>query len=140
MFVLKLLIEKGEYSFVQWYMEKIFSFFYKKKSHMDTPSSLKYTGCSLNIVCNFSRILESIPPLPRQHSAAIVCAKKKIQPIGVTVHSHRVESFDGLLQRCRRRRGCSELWKKHIFSWTPCTWSVEMLMGKIVLLLFYRVI
>ena len=65
------------------------------------------TGCSLNIVF-FPKILESLPPLPRQHSASIGCTKK-YQPIGVTVHSHCVESFEGLLQRCRRGRGCSEL-------------------------------
>ena len=66
-----------------------------------------HTGCSLNIAF-FPRILESLPPLPRQHSAAIGCTKN-CQPIGVTVHSHCVESFEGLLQRCRRGRGCSEL-------------------------------
>ena len=65
------------------------------------------TGCSLNIVF-FSRVLESLPPLPRQHSAAIGCTKN-YQPIGVTVNSHCVESFEGLLQRCRLGRGCSEL-------------------------------
>ena len=32
------------------------------------------TGCSLNIVF-FSKILESLSPLPRQHSAAIGCTK-----------------------------------------------------------------
>ena len=41
----------------------------------------------------FSRILESLPPLPRQHSAAIGCTKN-CRPIGVTVHSHCVESFE----------------------------------------------
>ena len=41
-----------------------------------TPVSLCcYTGCSLNIVGFFLRILESLPPLPRQHSAAIGCTK-----------------------------------------------------------------
>ena len=34
---------------------------------------------------------------------------KNYQPIGVTVHSHCVESFDGLLQQYKRGRGCSEL-------------------------------
>ena len=52
------------------------------------------TGCSLNIVF-FPRILENLPPLPRQHSAAIGCTKN-YQPIGVTVHSHCVENFEGL--------------------------------------------
>ena len=74
---------------------------------------LAYTGCSLNIVF-FQRILESLPPLPRQHSAAIGCTNN-YQPIGVTVHSHFVESFEGFLQRCRRGRGCNELWKNTIF-------------------------
>ena len=71
-----------------------------------------HTGCSLNIVF-FPRIFESLPPLPRQHSAAIGCTKN-YQPIGVTVHSHYVESFEGLLQRCRRGRGSSELLKNTI--------------------------
>ena len=70
--------------------------------------------------CVFPRILESLPPLPRRHSAAIGCTKN-YQPIGVTVRSHCVESCEGLLQRWRRGRGCSKLWKKHTFSWTPCT-------------------
>ena len=46
-------------------------------------------------MCFFPRILESLPPLPRQHSAAIGCTKN-YQPIGVTVHSHCVESSEGL--------------------------------------------
>ena len=46
----------------------------------------------------FPRILESVPPLPRQHSAVIGCTKND-QPIGETVHSHCVESFEGLLAR-----------------------------------------
>ena len=65
------------------------------------------TGCSLNIVF-FSRIVESLPPLPRHHTAAIGCTKN-YQPLGGYVHSHCVESFVGLLQRCRRGSGCSEL-------------------------------
>ena len=64
------------------------------------------TGCSLNIVF-FPRMHESLPPLPHQHSAAIGCTKN-YQPIGVAVHSPCVESFEGLLQRSRRGRGCSE--------------------------------
>ena len=44
----------------------------------------------------FARILENLPPLPRQQSAAIGCTKN-YQPIGVTVHSHCVENFEGLL-------------------------------------------
>ena len=57
------------------------------------------------ILCFFPRILKSLQPLPHQHSAAIGCTKNN-QQIEVTVHSHCVE---GLLQRCRRGRGCSEL-------------------------------
>ena len=52
------------------------------------------TGCSLNIVF-FPRILESLPPLPRQHSTAIGCTKNYIC----------IESFQGLFQRSRRGRG-----------------------------------
>ena len=36
--------------------------------------------------CVFLRILESLTPLPRQHSAAIGCTKN-YQPIGVTVYN-----------------------------------------------------
>ena len=72
-----------------------------------------YTECSLNIMF-FPRNLESLPPLPRQHSAAIGCTKN-YQPKGVIVHPQFVESIEGLLQQCRRGRGCSELWNKNIF-------------------------
>ena len=51
-----------------------------------------YTGCSLNIVF-FPRIFESLPPLPRQHHSAVIGCTKNYQPIGVTIHSHCVESF-----------------------------------------------
>ena len=73
------------------------------------------TGCSLNIVI-FPWILEILPPLPRQHWAAIGCTKNH-QPIGVTVHSQCVDSFEDLLQQCRRGRGCSE--KNTIFPEHP---------------------
>ena len=56
---------------------------------------MEYTGCSLNIIVFFSRSLESLPPHPHQHSAAIGCTKY-YQPIGVTVHSHCIESFEGV--------------------------------------------
>ena len=69
-------------------------------------------------MCFFPRILESLPPLPRQHSAAIGCTKN-YQPIGVSVHSHCVESFEGLLQQCRRGRGCSKYEKNTIFPEHP---------------------
>ena len=55
-----------------------------------------------------------MPPLPRQHSAALGCTKY-YQPIGVTVHLHCVEIFEGLSQRCRRGRDYSEFWKKTQF-------------------------
>ena len=38
----------------------------------------------------FQRILESLPPLRRQISAAAIGCTKKYQPIEVTVHSHYV--------------------------------------------------
>ena len=37
----------------------------------------------------------------KQHSAAIGCTKT-YQSIGVTVHSHCVESFEVLLRRCEK--------------------------------------
>ena len=66
----------------------------------------------------FPRTLKSLPPLTRQHSAAIGCTKN-YQQIEVTVHLHSVESFEGLLQRCRRGRSCNELWKITIFPEHP---------------------
>ena len=65
------------------------------------------TECSLNIVF-FPKIFNILRSLPRQHWAAIGCTKN-YQPIGMTVHLHCVESFEGLLQRCRRGRGCNKL-------------------------------
>ena len=76
----------------------------------------------------FPRILESL--LSRQHSAAIGCTKN-YQPIGVTVHSHCVESFEGLLQRCRRGRGWSELWKSTIFPEHPVATNAAILNGRL---------
>ena len=55
----------------------------------------------INYCVFFSKNLESWPPLPRQHSAAIGCTEN-YQPIGVTLHSQGVENFEGLLQRCRQ--------------------------------------
>ena len=74
-------------------------------------------------MCFFARILEGLPPLPRQHSAAFGCTKN-YQPIGVTVHSHCIESFEAILQWCRRGRGCSEFWKNTIFLEHPVALSV----------------
>ena len=48
--------------------------------------------------------LESLAPLPCQHSAAIGL-KKKYQPIGFTVHKHCVESLEGILQQGEEREG-----------------------------------
>ena len=53
----------------------IFFFIYDLLREQITKIS---TGRSLNIVF-FSRILESLPPLPRQHSAAIGCTKMTSQ-------------------------------------------------------------
>ena len=49
------------------------------------------TGCPLNIVFSL-RILESLPPLPRQSSAAIGFTKNYVT-------SHCVESFEGWVGR-----------------------------------------
>ena len=70
----------------------------------------------------FPRILVSLPPLPCQHLAAI--GRTNYQPIGVTVHSHCIESFEAILHRCRRGRGCSEFWKNTIFLEHPVALSV----------------
>ena len=82
------------------------------------PCLICSTGCSLNIVF-FPRILKSLPPLPRQHSAAISCTKN-YQPIGVTEHSHWVKSFEAM-------EGLQRIMKKHNFSWTPCTFLILFL-------------
>ena len=67
------------------------------------------------IIVFFPRILESLPPFPRQHSAAIGCTKS-YQPIGVTVlHSHSVESFEDVGEG----RGCSDLLKNTNFPEHP---------------------
>ena len=63
----------------------------------------------------FSRILESLPTLPRQHSTSIGC-KKNYQPIGLTVHSHCVQSFENLLQRYVGEGGIAVNCEKHNFS------------------------
>ena len=87
-------------------------------ANIQLEASLYTTGCSLNIVFFFPRILESLPPLPLKHSAAIGCTKN-YQPMWVSVHSHCVESFEGRLQRCRRGKGCSEFWKNTTFPEHP---------------------
>ena len=71
-------------------------------------SAQRATGCSGKNVFFFARIFIILSPLPRKHWAAVGCTKIG-QPIGATVHSHCVKSFEGFLQRCRRGRGCSEL-------------------------------
>ena len=97
---------------VRIHMDRFFFHGLGKDMHY---SAGKDTGCSLNIVF-FPKNCRKFATPP---SSALCCywLYKNCQPIGVTVHSHCVESFEGLLQRCRRGRGCSELWKKkHNFS------------------------
>ena len=79
---------------------------------------LFYTGCSLNIVFFSKRILESLLPLPRQHSAAIGCTKN-YQPIDETVHWHCVESYSdvgegGVAVNCEKKKTFSEHPVSHI--------------------------
>ena len=63
----------------------------------------------------FPRILESLPALPLQHSAAIGCTKN-CQPIGVTVHTHCVESFEGLFNSDVGEGGVAVNCEKTLFS------------------------
>ena len=49
--------------------------------------------------------------LPRQHSVVTDCTLVL-----------RWELWRSLTAMQARGRGCSELWKKHNFSWTPCIW------------------
>ena len=88
--------------------------FHQRSKTLVRPSGGKSTGCSLNIF--FPRILESLPPL----LLALGCywLYKNYQPIGVTVHSHCVESFERSLI-ARRGRGCSESWKNTFFPEHP---------------------
>ena len=69
----------------------------------------------------FSRILESLPPLPRQHSAAIGCTNH-YQPIGVTVNSHCVESLKLSYSNLGEGDAVNGETK---FSWTPCIYVAD---------------
>ena len=60
----------------------------------------------------------SVLPPPRKDLAAIGCSEIG-RPIGVTVHSHCVDSFKGLLQQCKRGRGCSGLGRGTVFPEHP---------------------
>ena len=61
---------------------------------------------------------------------------KKLPANRVTVPSHFVESFEGLLQRCRWwGRGCKELWKNTIFPEHPvykCFFVIIINCGRII--------
>ena len=70
-------------------------------------------------MANFRKFLEKTQYLMNTLYLAVIGCTKNHQPIEVTVHSHCVESFEGLLQRCRRGRGCSELSKNTIFPEHP---------------------
>ena len=73
------------------------------------------------------RFPQSLPPLHRQHSAAIGCTKN-YQPIGATVHSH-CELWRSL-RACRRGRGCSESWKYTFFSEHPVIHHFKIYLSK----------
>ena len=64
--------------------------------------------------CVFSREFLKVCHLSLASTRLLLVIQKNYQPIGVTVHSHCVESFEGLLLRCRRGRGCCELCKHNI--------------------------
>ena len=63
--------------------------------------------------CIFFQEFSKVCDLSLASTQLLSVVQKNHQPKGVTVHSHCVESFEG--QRCRRGRGCSELWKKTNF-------------------------
>ena len=46
-----------------------------------------------------------IKQLRKKSKLSAIGCTKNYQPIGMTVHLHSVESFEGLLQRCRREGG-----------------------------------
>ena len=49
----------------------------------------------------------------------LVVHKLQANTIGATGHWHCVENFERLLLRCRRGRGCNELWINTIFNEHP---------------------
>ena len=87
------------------------------------------TGCSLNIV--FSQEFSKVCHLSLASTQLLVVVQKIYQQIGVTVHSHSVESFGGLSQRCKRGSGCGELWKKPQF-FLNTQYSSNMVVRKII--------
>ena len=79
-------VTSGYVIFSKTHMAHVYIDFFKR----NRLGMVSDTGCSLIVF--FPRILESLPPLHCQHSAAIGCTKY-YQPIGVTVHSPSVESL-----------------------------------------------
>ena len=73
--------------------------------------------------CVFFQEFSKVCHLSLATTRLLLAVQKNYQPIGVTVHSHCAQSFDGLLQRCRRGRGCSELWKNTIFPEHPVVYQ-----------------
>ena len=69
-------------------------------------------GCSFTIVF-FSKKFSKVCHLSFA-STRLLLVVQKIMLIGVTVYSHSVESFEGLLQQCRRGRGCCKLGTKKL--------------------------
>ena len=78
--------------------------------------------------CAFSQeFSKNLPPLPRQHSAAIGCTNN-YHPIGVTVHSQCVDCTLAMrwelwrsLTVMKAREGLQWIVKKHNILWTPCS-------------------
>ena len=69
--------------------------------------------------CVFFQEFSKVFHLLLASTRLLLVYRKNYQPIGVTVHSHCVESFEGLLQRCRQGRGCNELLNNSIFPEHP---------------------
>ena len=83
--------------------------------------------------CAFSQeFSKNLPPLPRQHSAAIGCTNN-YHPIGVTVHSQCVDCTLAMrwelwrsLTVMKAREGLQELWKNTIFCEHPVVVFTEL--------------
>ena len=71
--------------------------------------------CNYRVFIKYCGFFSKVCHLSLASTRLILVVQKNYQPIGVTVRSHCVEIFEGLLQRCRLGRGCSELWKNTIF-------------------------
>ena len=82
-------------------------------------SRLQHLIQGVHYILCFSQEFSKVCHLSLASTRLLLVVQKNYQLIRITVHLHSVESFEGLLQRCRRGRACSELWKNTIFPEHP---------------------